>query len=178
MFGHFSQTTASSCFFQSVCREFVWEQRIRPGILCRASAVYFICLRSLPCVGDSINPFSHHVNRFMPSKTSPANDGQQTVRLAISFRHPLPFYRSSSGRAVQPSGTSCHVASNSPVYHGSATSPGRLVCSISNEPLCLRPALFLSGFFQRQPELMKVKPSFILVHSHITLYHCTFWVGL
>ena len=35
-----------------------------------------------------------------------------------------------------------------------------------------------SGFFQRQPEAVKVKPSFILVHSHITLYHCTFRVGL
>lgn len=61
-------------FSQSVCREFVWEQRIRPGSLCRASVVRFICLCSLPCVGDSINPFSYHVNRFMPSKTSPAND--------------------------------------------------------------------------------------------------------
>ena len=61
-------------FSQSVCREFVWEQRIRPGSLCRASAVCFICLRSLPCVGDSINPFSYHVNRFILSKTSRAND--------------------------------------------------------------------------------------------------------
>ena len=42
----------------------------------------------------------------------------------------------------------------------------------------LRPALFLSGLFQSEPEPMKVKPSFILVHSHITLYHCTFRVGL
>ena len=67
-------------FFQSVCREFVWEQRIRPGSLCRASAVYFICLCSLPCVGDSINPFSHHVNRFILLKTSPQTTGQQTVR--------------------------------------------------------------------------------------------------
>lgn len=61
-------------FSQSVCLEFVWEQRIRPGSLCRASAVCFIRLRSLPCVGDSINPFSHHVNRFIFSKASPAND--------------------------------------------------------------------------------------------------------
>ena len=44
--------------------------------------------------------------------------------------------------------------------------------------LGLRPALFLSGLFQRQSEPMKVKPSFILVHSHITLYHCTFRVEL
>ena len=58
-------------FSQSVCREFVWEQRIRPGSLCRASAVCFICLCSLPCVGDSINLFSHHVNRFILSKTNP-----------------------------------------------------------------------------------------------------------
>ena len=42
----------------------------------------------------------------------------------------------------------------------------------------LRPALFLSGLFQSEPEPMKVKPSFILVHSHITLYHCTFRVEL
>ena len=35
--------------------------------------------------------------------------------------------RSSSSRAVQPSSTSCQVASKSPVYHGSATSPGRRV---------------------------------------------------
>ena len=166
-------------FFQSVCREFVWEQRIRPGSLCRASAVCFICLRSLPYVGDSINPFSHHVNRFILSKTSPAND-RSANRSPLQYRFviPFPFYRSSSSRAVQPSGTSCHVASNSPVYHGSATSPGRLVCSISNETLGLRPALFLSGLFQSEPEPMKVKPSFILVHSHITLYHCTFRVGL
>ena len=61
-------------FSQSVCREFVWEQRIRPGSLCRASAVCFICLRSLPRVGDSINLFSYRVNRFMLSKTPPAND--------------------------------------------------------------------------------------------------------
>ena len=38
--------------------------------------------------------------------------------------------------------------------------------------------LRFSGFFQRQPEPMKVKPSLILVHSHITLYHCTFRVEL
>ena len=44
--------------------------------------------------------------------------------------------------------------------------------------LGLRPALFLSGLFQRQSEPMKVKPSFVLVHSHITLYHCTFRVRL
>ena len=42
----------------------------------------------------------------------------------------------------------------------------------------LRPSLFLSGLFQCQTEPMKVKPSFILVHSHITLYHCTFLVEL
>ena len=42
----------------------------------------------------------------------------------------------------------------------------------------LRPALCLSGLFQCQTEPMKVKPSFILVHSHITLYHCTFRVDL
>ena len=42
----------------------------------------------------------------------------------------------------------------------------------------LRPALFLSGLFQSQPEPVKVKPSFILVHSHITLYHSTFLVEL
>ena len=35
--------------------------------------------------------------------------------------------RSSSNKAVQPSSTSCQVASKSPVYHGSATSPGRRV---------------------------------------------------
>ena len=34
------------------------------------------------------------------------------------------------------------------------------------------------GLFQSEPEPMKVKPSFILVHSHITLYHCTLRVGL
>ena len=42
----------------------------------------------------------------------------------------------------------------------------------------LRPSLCLSGLFQSQPEPMEVKPSFILVHSHITLYHCTFRVDL
>ena len=42
----------------------------------------------------------------------------------------------------------------------------------------LRPAPCLSGLFQCQTEPMKVKPSFILVHSHITLYHCTFRVEL
>ena len=42
----------------------------------------------------------------------------------------------------------------------------------------LRPALFFSGLFESRPEAVKVKPSFILVHSHITLYHCTFRVGL
>ena len=57
-------------FSQSVCREFVWEQRIRPGSLCRASVVRFICLCSPPCVGDSINPFSYHVNRFILSTTN------------------------------------------------------------------------------------------------------------
>ena len=28
-------------FFQSVCRKFVWEQRIRPGSLCRADQKTF-----------------------------------------------------------------------------------------------------------------------------------------
>ena len=42
----------------------------------------------------------------------------------------------------------------------------------------LRPALCLSGLFQCQTEPMKVTPSFILVHFHITLYHCTFRVEL
>ena len=104
MFGYFSQTTASSCFFQSVCREFVWEQRIRPGSLCRASVVYFICLCSLPCVGDSINPFSHHVNRFILSKTSPANDGQQTVRPCNNVSSsPFPFIAAlPAGRCSPP----------------------------------------------------------------------------
>lgn len=40
------------------------------------------------------------------------------------------------------------------------------------------PALFFSGSFECQPEAVKVKPSFILVHSHITLYHSTFRVRL
>ena len=40
----------------------------------------------------------------------------------------------------------------------------------------LRPTLFLSGLFQNEPT--KVKPSVSLVHSHITLYHCTFQVRL
>ena len=31
----------------------------------------------------------------------------------------------------------------------------------------LRPALLLSGLFQSEPEPVKVKPSFILVHSHM-----------
>ena len=34
------------------------------------------------------------------------------------------------------------------------------------------------GSFERRPEAVKVKPSFILVHFHITLYHCTFRVEL
>ena len=166
-------------FFQSVCREFVWEQRIRPGSLCRASAVYFICLCSLPCVGDSINPFSHHVNRFILLKTSPQTTGQQTVRPCNNVSSsPFPFIAALPAGRCSPPAHPCHVASNSPVYRGSATSPGRLVCSISNETLGLRPALFLSGLFQSEPEPMKVKPSFILVHSHITLCHCTFRVGL
>ena len=38
--------------------------------------------------------------------------------------------------------------------------------------------LFFSGSFERCPEAVKVKPSFILVHSHITLYHSTFLVEL
>ena len=45
-----------------------------------------------------------------------------------------------------------------------------------NVGLC--PALFFSGSFESCPEAVKVKPSFILVHSHITLYHCTFRVEL
>ena len=117
-------------FFQSVCREFVWEQRIRPGSLCRASVVYFICLCSLPCVGDSINPFSHHVNRFILLKTSPANDGQQTVRLAITFRHPLSLlsqlFRQGGAalRHILPCGFKlpgvprvCHIAGATGVLH-------------------------------------------------------------
>ena len=32
--------------------------------------------------------------------------------------------------------------------------------------------------FESRSEAVKVKPSFILVHSHITLYHSTFLVGL
>ena len=91
-------------FFQSVCREFVWEQRIRPGSLCRASAVYFICLCSLPCVGDSINPFSHHVNRFILSKTSPQTTGQQTVRPCNNVSSsPFPFIAAlPAGRCSPP----------------------------------------------------------------------------
>ena len=77
-------------FFQSVCREIVWEQRIRPGSLCRTSTVYFICLCSLPCVGDSINPFSYHVNRFILSKTSPAND-RSANRSPLQYRFVIPF---------------------------------------------------------------------------------------
>ena len=38
--------------------------------------------------------------------------------------------------------------------------------------------LFANASFESRPEPMKVKPSFILVHSHITLYHCTFLVRL
>ena len=91
-------------FFQSVCREFVWEQRIRPGSLCRASAVCFICLRSLSRVGDSINPFSHHVNRFILSKTSPQTTGQQTVRPCnIVSSSPFPFIAAlPAGRCSPP----------------------------------------------------------------------------
>ena len=91
-------------FSQSVCREFVWEQRIRPGSLCRASAVCFICLCSLPCVGDSINPFSYNVNRFILSKTSPANDGQQIVRPRNNVpSSPFPFIATlPAGRCSPP----------------------------------------------------------------------------
>ena len=61
------------------------------------------------------------------------------------------------------------------------------VLNIHNGAVCLtdqlrhiglRPTLFLSGLFQCQTEPVKVKPSFILVHFHITLYHCTFQVVL
>ena len=65
-----SGSLQTSTFSQSVCRKIVWDQRIRPGSLCRASAVCFICLCSLPCVENSINPFSYHVNRFILSKTN------------------------------------------------------------------------------------------------------------
>lgn len=56
-------------------------------------------------------------------------------------RHPSVFMiicydRSSSSNAVHPSSTSCHVASKSPVNHGSATSRGWSVCAISSETLC------------------------------------------
>ena len=46
------------------------------------------------------------------------------------------------------------------------------------QAVALPKSRFLSGLFQSEPEPMKVKPSFILVHSHITLYHCTFRVEL
>ena len=46
------------------------------------------------------------------------------------------------------------------------------------QAVALPKSLFLSGLFQSEPEPMKVKPSFSLVHSHITLYHCTFRVRL
>ena len=83
-------------FSQSVCREFVWEQRIRPGSLCRASAVCFICLCSIPCVGDSINPFSHHVNGFILSKTN------LPFRQPVAHcRSPLNFIRPASFSALQ-----------------------------------------------------------------------------
>ena len=105
--------------------------------------------------------------------------GQQTVRPCNNVSSsPFPFIAALPAGRCSPPAHPCHVASNSPVYRGSATSPGRLVCSISNETLGLRPALFLSGLFQSEPEPMKVKPSFILVHSHISLYHCTFRVRL
>ena len=51
-----------------------------------------------------------------------------------------------------------------------------LMDQLRHRGLC--PAPFLSGLFDCQPEPMKVKPDFILVHSHITLYHCTFRVEL
>ena len=51
-----------------------------------------------------------------------------------------------------------------------------LSTDIDNISLC--PALFFSGSFECQPEAVKVKPSFSLVHFHITLYHSTFRVRL
>ena len=40
--------------------------------------------------------------------------------------------------------------------------------------MCIRdslcPSLFFSGSFESRPEAVKVKPSFFLIHSHITLY--------
>ena len=41
--------------------------------------------------------------------------------------HQIPLFSISAKRHLQPSETSRHVASKSPVYHGSATSPGRSV---------------------------------------------------
>lgn len=79
--------------FFSVCLpENVWEQRIRPGSLCRASVVRFICLCSLPCVGDSISLFSHHVNRFMLSKTTlPSRQPDAHCRSPLNFIRPAVF---------------------------------------------------------------------------------------
>ena len=53
---------------------------------------------------------------------------------------------------------------------------GVTVYKFRNIGLC--PALFFSGSFESRPEAVKVKLSFILVHSHITLYHSTFRVKL
>ena len=49
--------------------------------------------------------------------------------------------------------------------------------SISKSKSAEQP-LFFSSSFEIRPEAVKVKPSFILVHSHITLYHSTFRVRL
>ena len=46
-----------------------------------------------------------------------------TTRGALRHVHPY----SASKSVLQPSSTSRHVAEKSPVYHGSATSPGRAV---------------------------------------------------
>ena len=63
-----------------------------PDSFCRASAVCFICLRSLPCVGDSINPFSYHVNRFILTKTPlPFHPPVARRRSSFNFIRPAAF---------------------------------------------------------------------------------------
>jgi hypothetical protein len=61
---------------------------------------------------------------------------EKAIREALKYFMIICYDRSSSSNAVHPSSTSRHVASKSPVNHGSATSRGWSVCAISSETLC------------------------------------------
>lgn len=49
---------------------------------------------------------------------------EKAIREALKYFMIICYDRSSSSNAVHPSSISCHVASKSPVNHGSATSRG------------------------------------------------------